>query len=314
MSQPKIISCPVIVLVGPTAVGKTALSLQLVEHFDCEIISMDSMQVYRHMDIGTAKPDAEERGRVPHHLIDIVDPDEQYDAARFVTDCLQAMDEIAARGRAVLLTGGTGFYLKALVQGLFETLPADPAVRKKLEERLAREGREALHSELRALDSETASRVHKNDTQRLLRGLEIYRITGHTWSEHIARQREQGRAVVFKRLYQIALNCERQELYDRIARRSRLMIEQGLIEEVRRLRAMGYSENLPSMQSIGYRHANNLINGSWDLETMLEHLVRDTRRYAKRQMTWFSRTPDLHWVNREEQGRVVQRIREKLFT
>jgi tRNA dimethylallyltransferase len=312
MKAPRVIDCPVIVLVGPTAVGKTALSLQLVERFDCEIISMDSMQVYRHMDIGTAKPSREERSRVAHHLIDIVDPDEQYDAARFVKDCLQAMDEIAARNRAVLLTGGTGLYLKALLEGLFADMPADVEVRDRLRQRLAAEGRDVLHAELCQIDPVTGARVHRNDTQRLLRGLEIYQVSGHTWSELIARQQAEGQGIQFRRLCQLALHCERQELYDRIALRSRIMLDQGLVEEVQQLRAMGYTPNLPSMQSIGYRHANALLDGTWDQDTMLEHLVRDTRRYAKRQMTWFGRNNDLHWVDRKDWNSVVSLVERQI--
>jgi tRNA dimethylallyltransferase len=317
MQQPRkiqTIDIPIIVLVGPTAIGKTALSFELVDRFDCEIISMDSMQVYRHMDIGTAKPGRAELASVPHHLIDILDPDEQYDAARFVHDCLEAIENIGRRGRAVLLTGGTGLYLKALIEGLFDALPTSKDVREQLRRRLADEGRETLHAELCRLDPKTGARVHKNDTQRLLRGLELHQLTGKTWSELLAKQKEGGSRVHFTRMYQVGLTCERQKLYTRIEQRSRIMIQQGLIEEVERLLAMGYSRELPSMQSIGYRHANNYIAGEWSHDEMMALLIRDTRRYAKRQMTWFGRNTALHWFDPEDSTAVADKIAKNIFS
>jgi tRNA dimethylallyltransferase len=317
MSCTSIIDCPTIVLVGPTAVGKTALSLQLVRQFSCEIISMDSMQVYRHMDIGTAKPSPQEQAQVPHHLIDIADPDEQYDAARFVTDALAAIEKIAARGRTALLTGGTGLYLKALFEGLFDAMPANQAVRQLLRERLAEEGRAVLHAELCRIDPVAGTRIHSNDTQRLLRGLEIYQVSGRTWTELIAEQQAErsraGRQTKFTRVFQAALNCEREELYQRIARRSSMMLEQGLIEEVERLREMGYAPELPSMQSIGYKHVNMLLSGEWNRSEMLEYLIRDTRRYAKRQMTWFRKNKALHWFDRQDYDRIADKAAARLF-
>ncbi len=303
-------------MVGPTAVGKTALSLQLVQRFDCEIVSMDSMQVYRHMDIGTAKPSPQEQAQVPHHLIDIINPNEQYDAARFVSDALAAIEAVASRQRTVLLTGGTGLYLKALFEGLFSALPADKEIRKQLRQRMEREGRAALHAELCKIDSGAGAKIHENDTQRLLRGLEIYQISGRTWTELIAEQQEKrqitGHSTEFARVFQIALDCEREELYQRIEQRSSIMLEQGLIEEVERLRTLGYSPELPSMQAIGYKHVNSLLSGTWTHAEMLEYLVRDTRRYAKRQMTWFRRNKELHWFGRQEYERIAAEIAEQL--
>ena len=311
--DPVVINCPIIVLVGPTAVGKTALSLRLVQRFDCEIISMDSMQVYRGMDIGTAKPSTEEQALVPHHLIDIVDPDDQYDAARFVHDALAAIQDIATRNRTVLLTGGTGLYLKTLFEGLFTALPTDEGIRMQLRERLEAEGREVLHAELCRLDPDAGARIHVNDTQRLVRGLEIYRSSGRTWTELIVEQQkqEQTQKKRFSRVFQIALDCERKQLYQRISRRSQLMLEQGLIEEVERLLSMGYAPYLPSMQSIGYKHVNKLLSGEWNRDEMLEYLIRDTRRYAKRQMTWFRKHQDLHWFARDDE-RIAARAAEAL--
>jgi tRNA dimethylallyltransferase len=308
------IDCPVIVLVGPTAIGKTSLSLQLVERFDCEIVSMDSMQVYRYMDIGTAKPSREEQTLVHHHLIDVVDPDEQYDAARFVRDALEAIDSIAERKRTVLLTGGTGLYQKALFEGLFAAMPTNQEIRHCLQHRLKEEGREILHAELCKIDPASGKRIHKNDSQRLLRGLEIYLTSGRTWSQHLHKQKQEGQGVHFTRVYQVALTCERDELYQRIEQRSNIMIDRGLIEEVEKLRTMGYSAELQSMQSIGYRHVNNLLSGEWDRKTMLEYLIRDTRRYAKRQMTWFKKNKDLNWFDRKKKKLVIEKIANTLST
>ena len=305
--------CPIIVLVGPTAVGKTACALELVQRFDCEIVSMDSMQVYRYMDIGTAKPSVEEQAQVPHHLIDIVDPDEQYDVARFVYDAEQAIEEIAARGKAALLTGGTGLYLKAFFEGLFSALPTDPEVREKLQQRLAEEGREVLYAELARIDSLAAARIHQNDTQRLLRGLEIFQISGETWTDLLKRQQqEKSSQIRFNRVFQVGLTCDREELYQRIAQRSGLMLEQGLLAEVESLCNMGYSLDLPSMQSIGYRHVGNFLSGLWNQSEMLEYLIRDTRRYAKRQMTWFKKNKSLQWVDRQNYALLIEQINKAL--
>jgi tRNA dimethylallyltransferase len=309
----KSIDCPIIVLVGPTAVGKTELALRLAQQFNCEIISMDSMQVYRGMDIGTAKPSKQERASVPHHLIDIADPDEQYDAARFVHDALVAIEDISARGKTALLIGGTGLYLKALFEGLFDALPADKAIRERLQVRLAEEGRAVLHAELCRIDPAAGARIHPNDTQRLLRGLEIFQASSRTWTELIEEQRQagQGRAV-FSRVYQAGLHCGKEELHERIVRRTLAMLESGLIEEVERLRQAGYGPELPSMQAIGYRHVSRFLDGEWSRTELAEQLIFDTRRYAKRQMTWFTANKELRWFERETHDLLAEEIASKL--
>ncbi len=311
----KSVTCPVIVLVGSTAAGKTELSFRLAEQFNCEIISMDSMQVYRGMDIGTAKPSREEQARIHHHLLDIADPDDQYDAARFVHDALAALETIAASGKTALLTGGTGLYLKALFEGLFDALPADKAVRERLQARLTEEGRTALHAELCRIDPTAGARIHPNDSQRLLRGLEIFQASGRTWTELIEEQKRagQGRAA-FSRVFLAGLRCEKAELHARIARRSLAMLESGLIEEVERLQQMGYGPELPSMQAIGYRHVNRLLSGEWTQAEMLEQLILDTRRYAKRQMTWFAANKELRWFQRDEHELLAAAARSALFS
>lgn len=294
-----VIDTPVLVLIGPTAIGKTSLSLAMAAQFGCEIVSMDSMQVYRHMDIGTAKPSIREREAVRHHLIDIAEPDEQYDASRFVADSLRAVQQITGSGKIPLLTGGTGLYLKALTQGLFSVDGPDrnSPVRDLLQERLRKEGRGALFRELTEKDPVTAARLHQNDTQRLLRALEILQATGISWSTHLKHQGEPP--VRLPKLWQIGLNCERQALYRRIEERSEQMLAQGLLAEVAKLREMGYIAQLPSMQSIGYRHANQYLDGVWDHAEMRRLLIRDTRRYAKRQLTWFRAMPAIRWYERE---------------
>jgi tRNA dimethylallyltransferase len=296
--DPLIIDSPVLVLIGPTAIGKTSLSLAMASRFGCEIVSVDSMQVYRHMDIGTAKPSLQERKTVRHHLIDIADPDEQYDAARFVGDGLSAVRRITAAGKIPLLTGGTGLYLKALTQGLFSVDETDlnSQVRDRLQQRLQEEGREVLFRELTEKDPATASRLHPNDTQRLLRALEIFHATGIPWSVHLQHQGEAPAR--FPKLLQIGLNCERRVLYSRIEERSDQMLAHGLLAEVAKLREMGYGTELSSMQAIGYRHANQYLDGVWDQAELRRLLVRDTRRYAKRQLTWFGAIPAIHWYDR----------------
>lgn len=296
---PHVITAPVMVLIGPTSIGKTSLSLRMAAQFGCEIVSVDSMQVYRHMDIGTAKANRQEREAVPHHLIDIADPDEQYDAARFVADALAAIRKITASGKIPLLTGGTGLYLKALTRGLFSMDAGEKstAVREQLQKRLREEGSDALFRELAEKDPASAARLHANDSQRLLRALEILYATGIPWSEHLRKQQES--LVRFARLLQIGLTCERPLLYERIEERSDKMLAQGLLAEVAKLREMGYKSMLPSMQAIGYRHANLYLDGVVDRTEMRRLLIRDTRRYAKRQFTWFRAMPELRWHDRE---------------
>ena len=294
-AEPLRITTPVVVLVGPTAVGKTALSLQIATEFGCEIISMDSMQVYRGMDIGTAKATPEERRQVVHHLIDIRDPDEQYHAASFVTDTLAAIRAIGERGHIPLITGGTGLYLSSLLHGLFDTVEGTEAIRAVLQERLRGEGREVLHGELQRVDPTSAARIHPNDTQRLLRGLEIFHATGLPWSEHLQRQRQAAPPPQFSRLLLLGLRCDRDLLVERISRRSWQMMGDAFAAEVTGLLAQGYGADLPSLQAIGYRHMIACLAGTMDRETATRALIKDTRRYAKRQMTWFRRYADLHW-------------------
>lgn len=290
---------PVLVLVGPTAIGKTALSLAIAKRYSCEIISLDSMQVYRYMDIGTAKASKEERAAIPHHLIDIVDPDEEYNAQRYADDALKTIAEIHCRGKIPLLTGGTGLYLRSLTEGFFSDIGDFPEIRASLHERVKRGELANLHQELQNIDPESGARIHANDTSRIIRGLEIFLGTGKTWTQCITEQKQAKPSHSFAKILELGLTTERKKLYADINRRTGQMIEQGLEEEVKRLLAMGYPAHLKSMQSIGYRHMLTFLSGQWKRGEMEEFLARDTRRYAKRQYTWFNKMP-IQWFQRED--------------
>lgn len=300
---------PILCLIGPTAIGKTELSLTLAQNYNCEIISLDSMQVYRFMDIGTAKASPEERLQVPHYLLDMVDPDEHYDASRYVTDALQAINVILEKGKQPLITGGTGLYLRALLEGLFEIEPAgDEQLRQELCRKVSEQGSETLYDELRQADPETAEKIHKNDTHRLVRALEIYHLTGKKWSSHIREhhkiKNEGGR---FGRFCTIGLTTDRDRLYTRINKRTSKMLKSGLAEEVEGLLARGYNRELKSMQSIGYRHMVEHLLDKVSLTETERLLARDTRRYAKRQYTWFKKT-EVIWIDVEKNAEVFRVI------
>lgn len=304
-------TAPVLVLLGPTAIGKTELSLRIATTFGCEIISMDSMQVYRYMDIGTAKASREERALVRHHLIDIVDPASQYNAALFVRDATAALKDIRSRGKIPLITGGTGLYLSSLNNGLFNIAQVSPEIRSRLRRRLEEEGKAVLFKELATCDPQSAARIHPNDTQRLLRGLELYLSTGRPWSEHIRRQRTTASPLAGPQL-QIGLYCERSVLRERIRLRTERMMQQPFLQEVEGLLARGYDGGLLSMQALGYRHMLRHIQGFWTLDAARQALCTDTSRYAKRQLTWFRASRDIHWIERSRPERVLALVEESL--
>lgn len=301
-----------IILVGPTAIGKTDLAIKLARTFSCEIVSMDSMQVYRLMNIGTAKPSPLELNQIQHHLIDIIDPDDQYDAARFITDATNAINSIKNKNKIPLLTGGTGLYLHSLLYGLFNSIPTDKTIRSNLLKQLKEEGREKLILTLQQIDQPTANRLHANDTQRLIRALEIFYLTGIPWSAHLEKQKMQTIQCKFENILQISLNCEREKLYERINSRASMMLDNGLIEEVIGLRNKGYLPSLSSMQSIGYKHANNFIDGTWNKEQTLAFLSRDTRHYAKRQITWFSKRKEMSKFNPNQEDKIFETLSNSL--
>ncbi|ROR01592.1 tRNA (adenosine(37)-N6)-dimethylallyltransferase MiaA [Desulfosoma caldarium] len=298
-------SLPIVLLAGPTAVGKTALSLDLAERLETEIVNADSMQVYRFMDIGTAKPSAQERARVRHHLLDVVNPDEPYDAAIFADQARAVIEALHAQGKIPLVVGGTGLYMKALTRGLCPGPPADPELRRELLKDMERHGVAWLHAELSRVDPACAARIHPNDRQRLLRALEVYRRTGVPLSHW---QNTHGFRQSLYATIKIALFRDRKDLYGRIDRRVLQMVDQGLVEEVRRLLRMGYPCSLKPMQSLGYRHICQVLAAETTLEEAIRTMQRDTRRYAKRQITWFRGDSEFRWFHAEARQEIFDAV------
>lgn len=304
---------PAVFLMGPTASGKTALAVSLVEHFPLEIISVDSALVYRGMNIGTAKPDAITLARAPHHLLDIREPTETYSAAAFCEDARRLMADITARGRVPLLVGGTMLYFRALLTGLDELPRADAALRKKLEAEAAARGWPALHAELAAVDPLTAARLAPNDSQRIGRALEIYRLTGTPMSAQLDKVHPE----LPYRVLQLALiPSDRAVLHQRIAARFDAMLADGLIEEVETLRrTYVLKPDLPSMRAVGYRQAWAYLDGDIDLKALREQGIAATRQLAKRQLTWLRSWPDavvLDGLADDLEAQAIARVRAHL--
>lgn len=288
-----------IVVLGPTASGKSAAALDLAARFDGEIISADSQQVYRYMDIGTAKPSPQQRAQVPHHLIDVVDPDEAFSAADFRRLGLESIGAIGGRGKNIVVCGGTGLYIKALIEGLFVGPGRDPEIRRELERQAREQGLGALYRRLQRCDSAAAGRIHPHDRQRTIRALEVYLLTGRKLSEW---QSEHNFADRSMDVLKIGLDRSRADLYARIDSRCDQMIQSGLVNEVRKLMEMGYALNLKPLQSVGYRHAGWSIEGRMALDDAVAMMKRDTRRLAKRQLTWFRRDPEIRWFEPDHEG------------
>jgi tRNA dimethylallyltransferase len=280
------------VISGPTASGKTRVAIALARRIDAEIVNADSQQVYRGFDIGTAKPSAEELAAVPHHLISIIDPLESFSAARFQQLADEAISAIAARGRRIVVAGGTGLYVRVLLHGVVPAPPAEAELRRGLEEEARRVGREALHQRLAEVDPETAAQVKPSDLARIVRALEIHALTGTTAS----RFRREHRFAEDRYPYRLfVLDPPREELYRAIDERTRRMFREGLVDEVRSLVAGGYRDAAP-MRSVGYAQALEHIEGSLTLEEAVARAARETRRYAKRQLTWFRREPGAEFI------------------
>ncbi len=288
---------PLIVISGPTASGKTSAAICLAERLGAEIVNADSQQVYRFMDIGSAKPNRAERARIPHHALDLVDPDEQYDAARFEADATRAVQAIHARGRVALLVGGTGLYIRAVLLGLTTGVARNESLRRELEaehERAVRSGEpERLLRRLGEVDPGSAARLHAHDVVRIVRALEIHATTGRSASELRAQRQRVPRYDAL----QLVLDPGAAELAQRIDSRCAAMIEAGLLQEVRSLRARGYGPELPSMRAIGYRHMQPVIDGQQTLANVCEALRRDTKQFARRQRTWWRATADAVWLH-----------------
>lgn len=301
---------PMIILTGPTAVGKTATSIQLAKAIGGEIISADSMQVYRHMDIGSAKITREEMDGVPHHLIDVLEPWEDFNVTVFKRMAKEAMDGILSRGNIPIVTGGTGFYIQALLYDIdFTEHTGDGAIRTELEQLAEDKGAAYLHQILTEIDPESGMEIHANNLKRVIRAIEYYRQTGEPISLHNRREREKESPYNF--LYYV-VNTERSILYERIERRIDMMMADGLVEEVQALKNMGCTRNLVSMQGLGYKEILDYLNGECTLEEAVYVLKRDTRHFAKRQITWFKRERDVRWLNLPDYDNDTAKVTEKI--
>jgi len=289
---------PLLVIAGPTGVGKTATAVALARRLPIDVVSADSRQVYRGMDVATGKPTAAEQQAVRHHLIDVVDPDDRYHAARFRADAEAAIQTIRERGRLPVIVGGTGLYIRALLRGLDPAPPADHAFRRELAGIAARDGRAALHAQLAAAEPALARRLHPNDEVRVVRALERLR-SGSAVGEALQRWRL-GQSPW--RVTYVGLTLARPVLNERLAARAAAMAEHGLLEEVRELLSRGYAPALPALQGIGYRQFVEVAHGTLDRERAVALMQRDTQRYAKRQMTWFAREPDIAWLDVDGAG------------
>lgn len=289
---------PLLILTGPTAVGKTALSIRLAKAVDGEIVSADSMQVYRGMDIGSAKIRPEETEGIPHHLIDVLDPEEEFHVVRFQQMAEEAIQEIHAKGKIPILTGGTGFYIQSVLYGIdFTEQEEDPEFRKRMEKFAEEKGAEALHEKLRDVDPASAEKIHPNNIRRTIRALEFYEKTGVPISEHNRKEAQKESPYSF---CYFVLTDDRQKIYGQIERRVDRMIEDGLIDEVKRLREQGCTKEMVSMQGLGYRQILSWLDGEISYEEAVRLIKRDTRRFAKRQLTWFRRERDVIWVDRRD--------------
>ncbi|MGL6105031.1 tRNA (adenosine(37)-N6)-dimethylallyltransferase MiaA [Romboutsia sp.] len=287
---------PLIILTGPTAVGKTDLSIKLAKELNAQIISADSMQIYKHMDIGSAKVTPEEMDNVKHYLIDEVTPDYTFSVSEFQERADKYISEISEKGKKVLVTGGTGLYLNSLIYNMdFAKSDADNELREQLRIELEENGIEYMHNKLKELDNEASERIHKNNTKRVIRALEVALSGG--------KMNDFSNDLKFNEKYKpiiIVLNRDREHLYQRINKRVDIMMESGLIEEVKELLAMGYTKDMISMQGIGYKEIIKYLDGEYTLEEAVEIIKRDSRRYAKRQLTWFRRYEDAKWFDLDE--------------
>ena len=289
---------PMVILTGPTAVGKTALSIRLAKEINGAVISADSMQVYRHMDIGSAKIRPEEMQGVKHYLIDILEPEEEFHVVRFVEEAKAALEEIYRNGQIPIIAGGTGFYIQALLYDInFDGQDCDADYRRELEQIAEEKGTEYLHQMLEEVDSESAKAIHANNTKRVIRALEFYHVSGKKISEH--NETEHQKESPYNFAY-FVLTDEREQLYKRIEARVDAMMEEGLLDEVRLLKKRGATKEMVSMQGLGYKEILAYLDGEISLERAVYLIKRDTRHFAKRQLTWFRRERDVIWFDKEQ--------------
>ena len=305
---------PLVILTGPTAVGKTALSIRLAKEIGGEIISADSMQVYKGMDIGSAKILPDEMQGVPHYLIDELVPDEEFHVVRFQQMAKAYLQKIYQRGHIPIIVGGTGFYIQALLYDIdFTENKNDDAYRQEMEQLAAEKGAEYLHQMLAEVDPRSAQDIHANNVKRVIRALEFYHETGQKISEHNEKERQKTSPYNFA---YFVLNDDRNRLYHRIDQRIDIMLDDGLVEEVRALRAKGYTRDMVSMQGLGYKEILDYLAGEISLEEAVYRIKRDTRHFAKRQITWFKRERDVIWLSKEEfqyqDDQLLQYIKEQL--
>lgn len=302
---------PLIVLTGPTAAGKTELSIALAKKLNGAIISADSMQVYKYMNIGSAKIRPEEMQGIRHYLVDVLDPREEFHVARFQQMAKEALEEIYRNGQLPIVVGGTGFYIQALLKDIdFDESSGELPCRKELEETARREGGAVLYERLKQVDPESAEAIHPNNVKRVIRALEFYQETGQPISLHNKEQKEKQPPYTYA---YFVLNDDRARLYERIDRRVDRMVEQGLVEEVRWLKEHGYDRSLVSMQGLGYKELFPYLDGTCSLEEAVEIIKRDTRHFAKRQITWFKREPDVIWLNQQEFGYDKEKILKRML-
>ncbi|MCK5164866.1 MAG: tRNA (adenosine(37)-N6)-dimethylallyltransferase MiaA [Desulfobacula sp.] len=283
----------IIVICGPTGIGKTSFAIKVARHFNGEIIGADSMQIYKYLDVGTAKPDPDELKLVPHHLVDFIDPKDDFDAGLYVKNADKAIKDITDRGKIPVVAGGTGLYIKALLHGLFRAKPICEKTLSKLNREMKEKGIISLYHRLEKCDPKAAKKIHPNDSFRVIRALEVYQTTGKRISD---RQRSHNFDNLRYTNIKIGLCMDREKLYDRINKRVDIMLHQGLLNEVTTLVKKGYKFDLKPMQSIGYKHMAMFINNEIDWNEAVRLLKRDTRRYAKRQFTWFHKDKEIQWL------------------
>jgi tRNA dimethylallyltransferase len=289
---------PAVIIAGPTAVGKTKLSIEIAKSLDGEIVSADSMQIYRYMDIGTAKPSLSERQGIPHHMIDILDPEQEFSVAEYQKMALSIIDDIHRRNKLPIIVGGTGLYIKSLLYPMnFTDAYQDVEYRKKLQDMAEKKGKDYLHQKLKEIDPITAARLHPNDVKRVIRALEVYYLSGKPMSHYVQNLKDMD----FRyNVAMIGLTMDRAKLYERINRRVDAMIEAGLLDEVKDLLDRGYTRDMISMQGLGYKEIIDYYQGKLSLEEAVQILKRETRRYAKRQLTWFRAQKGIKWINMDE--------------
>ena len=301
----------IVIVLGPTAVGKSEVALHLAKSLNGEIVNADSQQVYRLMDIGTGKPSKADRERIRHHLVDIVAPNEEFNAALFRRLATESIRQIHARGRNVIVCGGTGLYLKALTRGLFEGPGQDPEVRQALEQEITANGVASLYQRLERIDPTVGSSIHPNDRQRIVRALEVYRLTGRPLSEW---QKEHGFQENPFEIFKIGLLRERAELYNFINLRCERMIEEGLLEEIRGLVERGFDLDLKPLRSVGYRQMGQVLRGTQSMNDAIEEMKQETRHLAKRQLTWFRRDDEIRWFHPEGQSKEIESTAAKFLS